>query len=62
MRNTKNAHNKKISRAIKLVVSSLDSHLDWTHRTYTKGEPKNHHVKAVKEYAELISILSSLYR
>lgn len=51
---------KKIDRAIKLAYGSLESHLYWTHHV-SKTLDKTWEKKYVKEYAELIKILSELY-
>ncbi len=59
-----NERAKKIEQAIRLIWSSLDSHLAWT---YEKGPKvkyfgkKVFHKRAVKEYAEIIKILTELY-
>lgn len=51
-----------IEKAIKLAYGSLESHLPFTHKKTKLGMGANHfHKKCVKEYAELISILSKLY-
>lgn len=63
MKNPRNEHNKKVSRAIKLAMSSLDSHVDYCYGApYKRTETTSFQVKCVQEYAELIFILSSLYR
>lgn len=49
---------KKIERAIRLTWSSLESHLQYTHKQSSEG--KTFHRKCVKEYSELINILSDL--
>lgn len=52
----------KIDRAIKLAYSSLESHLGYTHQEeLNKGETNKFHQKCVKEYSEIIKILSELY-
>ena len=48
---------KDIERALLLVWDSLESHLDATYR----GSDKKFHRQCVKEYAEVIHILSRLY-
>ena len=48
---------KDIERALRLVWDSLESHLDATHR----GVDMRFHRQCVKEYAEVIHILSRLY-
>lgn len=57
---------KKIDRAIRLVWSSLESHLEGAHRNLKllekkNGESNKFHKQCVKEYAEVIKILSELY-
>lgn len=49
---------KKIERAIRLSWESLESHLKYTHVKTTEG--CEFHIKCVRDYSELISILSSL--
>ncbi len=50
---------KLIEQAVKLIWSSLASHLSWT---YTKHpDSKRFHKKCVKEYADLIKIITELY-
>ena len=57
--------NHKIERAIKIVWTSLSSHLPYTYvepEAYAKkrGETKNFHKNTIKEYAEVISTLCDL--
>lgn len=47
--------NKEIGKALRLVWSSLDSHIDWTHGKSAEGQA--HHIQAMREYAETIVIL-----
>jgi len=49
---------KKKERAIRLTWTSLESHLYWTHSKSSEG--KQFHKRAIKEYVEIISILSEL--
>ncbi len=49
---------KEIERAIRLTYSSLESHLHWTHAKSSEG--KTFHKKCIREYSELIFILSKL--
>ena len=49
---------KKIERLIRLVWSSLESHLKYTHSHTSEG--RNFHKKCVKEYSEQIKLLSEL--
>lgn len=64
----KNDRAKKIDNAIRIVWDSLDSHLSGTH-TLTTTQKKyveevgsnKFHQKCVKEYAEVIKVLSELY-
>jgi hypothetical protein len=53
-------HNKekKIERALRLTWDSLQSHLEYTYKKSWEG--KQFHKKAVKDYSEIISILSEL--
>ncbi len=50
---------KKIEQAIKLTYDSLQSHLKYTHAHSSEGQ--KFHIKCVKEYAEVIKLLSELY-
>lgn len=53
---------KVIRRAIRNAWGSLDSHLKYTYKEgLEKPETNNFHKKCVKEYAELIADLASLY-
>lgn len=54
---------KRIAKCIKLVYSSLESHLDYTHKGKTTGKDEDHrfHRKAVQEYSTVIKHLSRLY-
>jgi hypothetical protein len=61
------AARKKIARAIRLTWSSLESHLDYSHRAKKKGVKACKHcgdadfdTDCVKEYAETIKILADL--
>lgn len=49
---------KKIERAIRLAWSSLESHLQWTHKKSSEGE--KFHKQCLSEYAELIKILTEI--
>lgn len=65
MRNKTNERAKLIEDALRLVWSSLESHLEHTHQTKRlnkkSGESLTFHKKCVREYARLIEILSRLY-
>lgn len=50
---------KKIERAIKLIYDSLQSHLAYTYSASAEG--KRFHRKCVRDYSELIKLLSELY-
>jgi hypothetical protein len=50
---------KKVETAMRLAWSSLESHLQYTHGRHPDG--KLHHKKCVKEYCELLRLLSELY-
>jgi hypothetical protein len=54
---------KLIEEAMKIVWSSLDSHLPYTHKKYTNanGEHRGFHKKCVKEYVRLMEILKEFY-
>lgn len=55
---------KKVVKAIEMVWSSLDSHLYFTYKRNKKArnnEGTKFHQKCVREYAELIKLLSELY-
>ena len=54
----KKHHRKEIVKSIKLAYSSLDSHLDYTDVPYKKGEPRGFHIRAIREYAEIIKTLA----
>lgn len=66
----KNDHRKKIAKCMKLIWSSLESHLDDTHHpvidTLKEQRAKNFiggarfHRKCVREYAYIIRVLSEL--
>lgn len=47
---------KELERAIRLVWTSLESHLPWTYKKSSEG--KKFHRKCVKEYAETIKIIA----
>jgi hypothetical protein len=51
---------KKIEKAQKLVWASLKSHLPYTYGK-TKDGTNKFHRKCVREYVELLKILSELY-
>ena len=51
---------KKVERAIRLAWDSLQSHLPHTYGGCYGGDHK-HHKQSVREYAELIKLLSELY-
>lgn len=55
----KYAKEKKIERLIRLVWSSLESHLKYTHSNTSEGQ--KFHIDCIKEYAEQIKLLSELY-
>ena len=59
---TREQRAKKIDRAIMLAWGSLHSHLTFTYRKYrVRKEGTKFHQHCVREYAELIKILSELY-
>lgn len=56
---------QEIERAIRLIWDSLESHLAYTYEPLPKraekdGETNEFHKQCVREYAEVISILSNL--
>lgn len=56
---TKKERAKQIERAIRLTWDSLQSHLRYTHERHR--DSASHHVKCIKEYSEIITILAKLY-
>jgi len=54
-----NIRAKKVDRAIQLAYDSLKSHLRWTHQKSSEGQ--RFHRLCVKQYAEIIKLLSELY-
>lgn len=50
---------KKVDEALRLVWSSLESHLDLTSKKSYEG--KTFHKRCVKGYARIVSLLSDLY-
>lgn len=50
---------KRVSKAIREVWESLDSHLDFTYSKHPDGN--KFHKKAVRDYAKLLVLLSKLY-
>ena len=53
---------QEIEKAIRTVWDSLESHLMYTHSgKLPPHETREFHKKCIKEYAEVISILSQLY-
>ena len=57
---------KEVEKAIELVYESLISHLPYTYGKIEgfakkRGESHKFHQQCVKEYAEVISIISKLY-
>jgi len=62
MKTNKNRRAKDIEKGLRLAWSSLESHLYYTHSGKTpRNENKAFHKKCVKEYSEIIRILTSLY-
>lgn len=58
----KNQRAKVIRRAIRNVWGSLDSHLEYTYKKGLKKPDDNaFHKTCIKEYAQLIADLASLY-
>ena len=53
---------KSVEKSIRLAWSSLESHLSYTYTKKLRAPETNHfHKTCVKEYAEIIKHLSSLY-
>jgi len=59
MAKVKHGRAKKIERLIRMIWSSLESHLQYTHKKSWEG--RRFHKKCVKEYSEITKILSELY-
>lgn len=55
----KHIKERKIERAIRLTYDSLQSHLRYTYIKTSEGE--RFHKNCVKEYSEIIKVLSELY-
>ena len=49
---------KDIARVMEIVTESLDSHLHHTYGKQRYGETKEFHKKCIKEYLEVLNILS----
>lgn len=54
---------KDVEKGIRLAWSSLETHLGYTHSRsgLIRNETHNFHKKCVREYVEIISILTRLY-
>jgi hypothetical protein len=50
---------KIIEEATRLVWSSYESHLEYTHKKSPEG--KRFHTRCVKEYSRLLTLLCDLY-
>lgn len=63
MKNQPDDRAKKVDEAMRLVISSLTSHLPYTYGggKLPRSETKSFHKKSVKEYARIIHLLSELY-
>lgn len=48
-----------IERLLQLINDSLESHLPWTHKKSAEGT--GFHITCVKEYAEMMYLVSKLY-
>lgn len=48
--------NKDMEKAVRLVWSSLESHLTYTYRKSSEG--KRFHLRCVKEYAKILEIIT----
>ena len=51
---------KTIDEMMRLIWSSLESHLEWTHEHGKDGDMK-FHKKCVKEYVKMMKLTSDLY-
>lgn len=63
MKKNADARAKMIDEAMSLVISSLASHLPYTHGggKLPRTESKRFHKKCVREYSRIIDLLSNLY-
>lgn len=50
-----------IERAIRLTWASAESHLRLVHERRPRNESADFHKKAIREYLEILTILSKLY-
>lgn len=60
MKADKRARAKNVAKAMRLTISSLRSHLRYTHEKPNDGDNKFHQ-KCVKEYVDLLKHLSELF-
>ena len=51
--------NRDIDKIIRMIWDSLESHLPYTYEDHPDGI--KHHVQCVKEYAQLIELVTHLY-
>lgn len=59
LKSTKDKRSLLVGNGLRIVWSSLASHIDYTTRKSSEG--KAFHRRTIQEYAELIKILSELY-
>jgi hypothetical protein len=59
MRNIENARAKYVEKIIRLAWSSLESHLEYTHKK--TSEKEKFHKDCVKDYIEIMENASKLY-
>ena len=56
---TKDEKSQILDRLMRLIWESLESHLEWTHESSEEGQA--FHRKCVKDYSEMIRLVSDLY-
>jgi len=56
---TKDKRAKIVDEGIRLTWSSLESHLEWTHRKSSEG--KRWHQKCVEDYVRTLQLFIKLY-
>jgi hypothetical protein len=55
---------RKIGKLIIMTYKSLESHILWTYKDYIGSKSvkdRKFHIECVKEYAEMIKLLSELF-
>lgn len=56
---TKDERAELIDKLIRMVWSSLESHLEWTHEKSDEGQ--KFHRECVREYSEMLKLIAELY-